>query len=87
MSKFRKHIFVEHLCAITFICSIEKDFKVTTQDSFNFVSLQVKLEIKCIQSSRREKFHKQPVVVLLKDVCSVKHILYSIFSFTCGQNF
>ena len=31
------------------------------------VSLHVKLEFKCIQTSRKEKFHKQPAIVFLKN--------------------
>ena len=31
---FRKHLFLEHLCTMTFISSIEKDFIATTPDSF-----------------------------------------------------
>ena len=59
--------------------SIEKDFTATTQESFKDVSMHVKLEIKCIQTSRKEKFHKQSVVILLKNGCSVKHIFCTIF--------
>ena len=43
------------------------------------LSLDVKLEIKNIQSSRQKKFHKQPVVVLLKNFCSIRHMFCTIF--------
>ena len=43
------------------------------------VSLHVKLEVKRTQSSIKEKFHKHPVVVLLRKDCSVKHMLWTIF--------
>ena len=42
------------------------------------VSLLVKLAIKCIKTLRKEKFQKQPVVILLKNGCSVRHMSYSI---------
>ena len=38
------------------------------------------LEIKCIQNSRKKKFHKLLVVVLLKIGCFVKHMLCTIFA-------
>ena len=34
----------------------------------------------------KEKFHKQSVVILLKNGCSVKHVLYNIYSFICGKS-
>ena len=43
------------------------------------VSLHVKLEVKHTQSSIKEKFHKRPVVVLLRSDCSVRHMLWTIF--------
>ena len=42
-------------------------------------SFHVKLAIKCIQTSRKEKFHKQPVVILFKNDCSVRHMFCIIF--------
>ena len=42
-------------------------------------SFHVKLAIKCIQTSRKEKFHKQPVVILFKNDCSVRHMFCTIF--------
>ena len=43
------------------------------------VSLHVKLPFKCIQTSRKEKFHKQSVVILLKNGCSVTYMFSAIF--------
>ena len=54
---------------------IEKDSIATTRDSFK----DVKLEIKCIQTSREKKFHKQSVVILLKNGCSVRYMFCTIF--------
>ena len=42
------------------------------------VSLHVKLEIKWIRTERKEKFHMQSVVILLKDGCSVRHMFCTI---------
>ena len=47
-----------------------ENFKATTRKS---VSVHVKLEIKCIQTLSKEKFHKQSPVILLKNSCSVGH--------------
>ena len=41
------------------------------------VSLHI--EIKCIQTLRKEKFQKQSVVISLKNGCSVRHMFYTIF--------
>ena len=38
------------------------------------VSLLVKLAIKCIPTSRKEKFNKHPVVILFKNGCSVRQL-------------
>ena len=46
---------------------------------WKIVSLHVKLEVKHTQSSIKEKFHKRPVVVLLRSDCSVRHMLWTIF--------
>ena len=45
------------------------------------VSFHVKLAIKCIQTSRKEKFHEQPVVILFKNDCSVRHMFRTTFAF------
>ena len=45
---------------------IERDSIVLLEILLRIVSLHVELEIKCIQISRKETFHKQPVVLLLK---------------------
>ena len=42
------------------------------------VSLHVKLAIKCIQTSKKEKFHKQSAVIWFKKDCSVRHMFYKI---------
>ena len=39
----------------------------------------VQLEIKCMQTSRKEKSHTLPVVILVKNGCSVKHKFCTIF--------
>ena len=56
----------------------EKDSTITIPDSF-IVSLHVKLAIKCIQNSRKERFHNQPVVILFKNDCFVRHMFCTIF--------
>ena len=38
------------------------------------VSFHLKLEIKYTQTSKKETFHKQSVVILLKNGCSVRHM-------------
>ena len=43
------------------------------------VSLHVKLAIECIQTSTKEMFHKQPVVIWIKNDCRVRHKLCTIF--------
>ena len=70
---------LKHLCDNFYLNSIKKDFIVTIQDYFKDLSLHVKLEIKCIHSSKKEKFRKQPVVVLTKNDCSVGHMFRTIF--------
>ena len=42
-------------------------------------SWHLKSEIKCIQISRKKKFHKQSVVILLKNGCSFRHMFRTIF--------
>ena len=42
--------------------------------------MHVKLEIKCIQTSRKEKFPKQSVVILLKNGCSVRYMFCTILA-------
>ena len=67
-------------CTKASLSSIEKDSKATTRDSFkDCMSLHVKLEIKCIQILRKENFHKQSVIIWLKNGCSVRHMLCTIF--------
>ena len=41
--------------------------------------LDVKLAIKCIQTSRKEKFRKQPVAILFKNDRSTRHMFCTIF--------
>ena len=62
------------------LSSIKKDSVVTTRDSSKDCILHVKLAIKCIQTSRKEKFHQQSVVILLKNfVRHVRHMLCTTF--------
>ena len=77
---FRKHLFLEHFCTMTSISSIEKDSIAVTPDSFKDIFLHVKLAIKWIQTSKKEKFHKQPVVILFKNDCSVRYMFCTIFA-------
>ena len=69
--------FLEHLRTMASISSNGKDYIASTRDSFKACILAVKLAIKCIQTSRKEKFHKQPVVILFKNDCSVRDNLYN----------
>ena len=54
---------------MTSISSNEKGSVAPTRDSFK--NFHVKLVLKCIQTSRKEKFHKQSVVILFQNDCSV----------------
>ena len=36
--------------------------------------MHIKLAVKCIQTSRKEKFDKQPVVIFFKNNCSVQYV-------------
>ena len=47
--------------------------------SFTDSTLHVKLAIKCILTSAKEKFDKQPVVNVFKNDCSVRRIFCTIF--------
>ena len=79
LPQFGKCLYLEHLCTMASISSLKKDYIAPTRDSFKIVSLHVKLVIKCIQTSRKEKFHKQRVVILFKNDCSVRHMFCTTF--------
>ena len=62
------------------LSSVEKDSIATTRDSFKDCILACQIiEIKCAQSSTKEKFHKQSVVILLKNGCSIRLTFCTIF--------
>ena len=42
------------------------------------LSLHVNLQIKCVQTTKKENIHQQPVVILLKNGCSVRHTFCTI---------
>ena len=52
----------------------------TIPDFSKIVSFHVELATKCIQTSRKEKFHKQPLVILFKNDCSAIHMFCTIFA-------
>ena len=65
------------------ISSIETDSIATTQILSKIVYLPVKLAIKCIQTSRKEKLRKQPMVILCNG-CSARHMFCTIFVSSSG---
>ena len=66
---FRKHFFLDHLCTMASLCSLEKDSITTTRDSFKHCILACKIRNQ--MHTNFEKFHKQSVLSLLKNGCSV----------------
>ena len=64
---------------MTSINSTEKDSVAATPDHFKDCILACKLSIKCIQTSRKEKFHKQPVITLFRNDFSVRYMFCTIF--------
>ena len=68
------------------LSSIEKDFIATTRYSFKDCILAYKISNQMHANFEKKKFHKQSVVILLKNGCSVKHVLYNIYSFICGKS-
>ena len=77
---FRKQLFLEHLCTIGSICSIEKDTMDTTRDSLKDCILACKISNQ-VQYKLWEKksSHKHFVVILFKNDCSVRHMFCTIF--------
>ena len=77
-SKINSLTFRKQLCTITSMSSIENDSTATIQDSFKDCILTCKIEIKCMQTSRKEKFHKQSVVILLTSTVTLQQIFSNI---------
>ena len=60
------------------ITSIEKDSIATTRDSFKDCILACKISNQVHTDFEKRKVHKQPVVILLKNNCSVRHMFCTI---------
>ena len=79
---FRKYLFKEHLGAIAFISSVEKDFIVTTQDFFKYCILGCK-----IRNQMRINFEKRKVLqAASRNFVHKTYVFYNICFFICGQN-
>ena len=59
--------------------SLRKIISQLPEIVLKILSLHVKLEIKCIQTSRKERFHLYLVVILLKNGSSIRHMFCKIF--------
>ena len=64
---------------MTSISSIEKDFKATTADSFKDCILACKISSQVHTNLEKRKAIKQPVVMLFKNDCSVRHMFCRVF--------
>ena len=78
---FQKHLFLEHLCTMVSLSSIEKDSVATTGDCYKYCILACKIRnqtCKWMQTSKRkEKFHK--LKILLRYCYSVRPKFCIIF--------
>ena len=78
--KYFENTFLENTC-VQWLLKVPLK-KITSQlleILSKIVFLHVKLAIMCIQSSKKETFHKQPVGFLFKNNCSVRHMFCTIF--------
>ena len=64
---------------MVFLSSIEKDSVATTRDFFKDCIFACKIRNQIHKNFEKEKFHKQPVVNLLKNGFSVRHVFYTVF--------
>ena len=64
---------------MTSISSIEKDFIATTPDSFKDCILACKISNQVHTDLEKRKVIKQPVVMLFKNDCSVRHMFCRVF--------
>ena len=75
---FRKHFFLEHLCTMDSINSIEKDSIAAAQDSFKNCILACKISNQMHTNFEKKKLRKQPMVILCNG-CSVRQMFCTIF--------
>ena len=73
---FRKHLLMTMMASIR---SIEKDSIATTPDSFKDCILACKVSNQVHTNFEKRDVHKQPVAILFKNDCSVRHMFCTIF--------
>ena len=76
---FWKHLFLEHLCTMTSISSIEKHSVATTPDSFKDCIIACKISNQVHTNLEKRKFNKQPAAILFRNDCSVRHMFCTIY--------
>ena len=84
---FRKHLFLEHLCKMTSISSIEKDSIAITPDSFKDYILACKISNQVHTNFEKRKVPQAPSGNSVQKWLFCKtYVLYNICVFICGQN-
>ena len=76
---FRKNLFLEHLCKMVSISSIEKDSIATARDSFKDCIFTCNISNKMHTNVEKRKVSQAARVILLKNCCSVRHMFCTIF--------
>ena len=76
---FQKYIFLGHLGTMTSKCTIEKDSIATTPHYFKDCILACKISNQVHTNFEKKTFHKQPVVILFKNDCYVRHMSCTMF--------
>ena len=61
------------------ISSIEKDSVATTPDSFKDCIIACKISNQVHTNLKKRKFNKQPVAILFRNDCSVRHMFCRIY--------
>ena len=73
--------FLEHLCTMATVSSLEKDFIATIRDYYkNCIFARKIIHQLHTQTSRTEELRKKSVLILLKNGCSVRHMFFSVFA-------
>ena len=73
------NIFVEHLCTMTSVSSIQKDSTATTPDSFKDCILTCKINNQVHKNFEKRKVPQAGSGNLFKNDCSARHMFCTIF--------
>ena len=79
-SNILKRTFLGHLRTMASISLIEEDSIATTKDSFKDCIFSCKIRNEMYTNFKKKRFHKQPVVVLFENGCSVRYMFCTIFT-------